>query len=34
MGKLTNAYTVLITKPEDWSYVRHIGDEERMTSAP
>jgi hypothetical protein len=34
MGKLTNGNAVLITKPEEWSYVRHIGVEERMTSAP
>ena len=33
MGKLTNAYAVLITNPEEWSYVRHIGVQEMMTSA-
>jgi len=33
MGKLNNAYAVLITNHGEWSYVRHIGVEERMTLA-
>jgi hypothetical protein len=32
MVKLPNAYAVLITKPEEWSYVGHLDFEERMTS--
>jgi hypothetical protein len=32
MVKLPNAYAVLITEPEERSYVGHLGVEERMTS--